>query len=142
MCSSSAGFYRVILGTGVRETLGAWMASAALAHVIVVANLWALAGRHVPWKRTDKFRPVRQRAGALGAAWTELVIGLSCLGMAAVAIAVLPGSGIATMLAVGVVLQGLTYMAAPTMAVVADRDLRRHLDNEVLDSWDPSLSAP
>jgi cellulose synthase/poly-beta-1,6-N-acetylglucosamine synthase-like glycosyltransferase len=60
--------YRVILGAGVRETLGAWVASAALAHVIVVANLWALAGRHVPWKRTDKFRPVRQGAGALGAA--------------------------------------------------------------------------
>ncbi len=74
--------YRVVIGAGAREMLGAWVAGAALAHVISVANLWALAGRHVPWRRTDKFRPARRGAGALGAARTELILGLSCLTMA------------------------------------------------------------
>jgi len=124
--------YRVVLGASARETLGAWVASTALAHVIVVANLWALVGRHVPWRRTDKFRPRRQQAGALGAARTELVVGLSCLGLAGATIAALPHSGVVSMLAVGLALQGLTYLAAPAMALLAEWDLRRHLDREVM----------
>ncbi|HSH58099.1 MAG TPA: glycosyltransferase [Acidimicrobiales bacterium] len=138
--------YRVLLGARFGETLGAWLASASLTHVIVVANLWALAGRHVPWKRTDKFRPSARRAGALGTARTELIVGLSCLGVAALAVALLPKSGMATMLAVGIVLQGLMYLAAPVMALLAERDLRRHVNDDdvvmALDTSSGSLEEP
>ncbi len=123
--------YRVVLGAGIRDTLAAWVASAGLAHVIVVANLWAVLGRNVPWRRTDKFRPSRQRVGALGAARTELFAGLCCLGVAGVAFAVLAQSGLATILAVGVALQGLMYLAAPAMALLGERDLRRDLDRDL-----------
>ncbi len=126
--------YRVVLGTGVGETLGALLATASLTHVVVVANVWALVGRHAPWTRTDKFCPGRQRAAKLGGARTELIAGLFCLGSAGTALAVLPQRGFATMLAVGIVLQGLPYLAAPAMAVLAQRDLHRHVHRDRLET--------
>jgi len=118
--------YRAVLGARLRDTLGAMLASTALAHVVVVANLWALVGREEPWRRTDKFsRRPRRGLAALAGVRTELAFGLSCLAAAGVAIAALPRAGVATMLAVGIALQGMTYLAAPAMALLAERDLRR-----------------
>ena len=65
---------RVRLGAGVGETLDAWLATAALAHVVVVANLSALVGHRVAWKRTNKFRPARHKARGLAGARSSLLV--------------------------------------------------------------------
>jgi cellulose synthase/poly-beta-1,6-N-acetylglucosamine synthase-like glycosyltransferase len=126
--------YRVVLGARLREALGAFLASSALSHVVVVASLWGLVGREVPWRRTNKFRARSCGITALATVRTELVLGLSYLALAAAVVVALPHAGVAVMLAIGVMLQGATYLAAPAMALIADRDLRRALDRDALGS--------
>jgi hypothetical protein len=126
--------YCRVLGARLRDALGALLASSALSHVILVANLWGLLGREVPWRRPDKFKQGSRGIGALTPVRTELALGLSYLVLAAAAVAALPRAGMAVALAIGLVLQGFTYLAAPVLALVADRDLRRALDAEALKS--------
>jgi len=119
--------YRHLLGATLRQALGGALAYLALTHVITVASLTALAGRDVPWRRTDKRRPRSQGWAALHAVQTELVLGVGCTATAAVMMAVNPGAGLATMLAIGLAVQGLTYLSAPVVVAIAESDLRRQV---------------
>jgi hypothetical protein len=54
------------------------------------------------------------------------------------------GGGLATMLAIGLAVQGVTYLAAPVVVGIAESDLRRHVGELVEPAdWraDPVLSG-
>jgi len=117
--------YRHLLKATLRQALGGALAYLALTHVITVASLTALAGRDVPWRRTSKTKPRSQGWAALHTVRTELLLGLGCTGAAVLMLAVNPGGGVATMLAIGLAVQGLTYLAAPIVVGIAEYELRR-----------------
>jgi glycosyltransferase involved in cell wall biosynthesis len=117
--------YRVAVGASLGDTIGGMVAATALSHVVSIASLFAVVGRRAQWRRTDKFRAASSGLRALAAATTELALGIALLAIAVVAFAALPREGIATMLAIGLGMQGLGYLTAPALALVADRDVRR-----------------
>jgi hypothetical protein len=122
--------YRAVLGARLRDTAGAMLASAALTHVITVASIWGILGRAVAWGRTDKFRRPSRMGAAFQGVRTELVVAMILLSLGTMSITTLPDAGLATMLAIGLALQGLIYLAAPAMALLAERDLSRALKRD------------
>jgi glycosyltransferase involved in cell wall biosynthesis len=114
--------YRRIVRATTRQALGGILAFAALTHVITMASLRALARRPAHWQRTDKFRQRQQGLGAVGHAGTEAILGLAGL-TAGIGLAVLSAGGIVTALAIGLAVQAITYLAAPIVAIAADRSL-------------------
>jgi hypothetical protein len=68
--------YRHLLHATLRQALGGALAYLALTHVITVASLTALAGRDVPWRRTDRSRPLSQGWAALHACEPNLFSGV------------------------------------------------------------------
>ncbi|MBO0774854.1 MAG: glycosyltransferase, partial [Actinobacteria bacterium] len=116
-------YQRVVRATS-RQAFGGILAFAALTHVITTASLRALARHPARWQRTDKFRQRQRGLRVLTQARSETVLGLAGLVAAAALIAAHSG-GIATALAIGLAVQALTYLAAPTVAIAADRSLAR-----------------
>jgi cellulose synthase/poly-beta-1,6-N-acetylglucosamine synthase-like glycosyltransferase len=114
--------YCAITGAPLREAIGATIAYQALTHTITIAALSALAGRAVPWRRTNKFHARRDRRAAITTVRTEASIAIALAVAAALTLARSPG-GIGTMLAIGLAFLALTYATAPLMALLADRDL-------------------
>lgn len=121
--------YRHLLKATLRQALGGALAYLALTHVITLASLTALAGRDVPWRRTNKTKPRSQGWAALHAVRTELALGLTCTTAAALMLVVNRNGGVATMLAIGLAVQGATYLAAPTVAAIAEHELRHHVED-------------
>lgn len=117
--------YRHLLKATLRQALGGALAYLALTHVITIASLTALVGRDVPWRRTNKTKPRSQGWSALHAVRTELLLGLGCTTTAALMLAVNRHGGVATMLAIGLAVQGITYLAAPTVVAIAEHELRQ-----------------
>lgn len=117
--------YRSVLGGRLRDAASAQLASSALMHVIRVASLLAAIGRPAAWHRTDKFKARGRGIAVLQTTPTEAALAGTYLTLAAATILALRHSGFATALAVGISLQALIYLAAPAMALLADRDLRR-----------------
>jgi cellulose synthase/poly-beta-1,6-N-acetylglucosamine synthase-like glycosyltransferase len=126
--------YRTAVGCSVRDMLGAMLASAALHHTIATASLRALLTQRIPWYRTSKFSALPLGLGALGDARTELLLAVFTIGAAGFAIARLPQPGLHLMLLIGAILQGTTYLAAPLLALLAERDVhaRRVADGHSL----------
>src|SRR5215472_14851088 len=116
-------YHRVVRAT-IRQALGGILAFAALTHVITTASLRALALQPARWQRTSKFRQRRRGLRVLTHAGSETILGL--VGLLAAAALIGPRSGgIATALAIGLAVQALTYLAAPVVAIAADRGLAR-----------------
>jgi hypothetical protein len=63
--------------------------------------------------------------GALNCVRGELVLGLGGLSIGFGSLAAAPEFGLQTLLATGVIYQGLCYLAAPALALLAERDVRR-----------------
>jgi hypothetical protein len=116
--------YRALLDARPRDVLLAMVASASLAPVILAANVSATLGRRVSWRRTPKFRRTGHSLLTLPGARAETALAGACFVSAAIPMAILHGSGIATFIGVGVALQGLVFLAAPLMTLLAERDLR------------------
>jgi Glycosyltransferase like family 2 len=116
--------YRRAVEASIGQALGGILAFAALTHVITTASLRAVACHPAHWQRTDKFSQRQRGVSALGQASSETVLGLAGLLAAAALIAARTG-GIATALAIGLAVQALTYLAAPAVAIAADRSLAR-----------------
>src|SRR5215472_1096695 len=114
--------YHRVVRASIRQALGGILAFAALTHVITTASLRALARHPARWQRTSKFRQRRRGLRALTQASSETALGLAGLVAAAVLVAANSG-GIATALAIGLAVQALTYLAAPVVAIAADRGL-------------------
>ena len=116
--------YRVVLGCSLWDTFGAFLAKSALSYTIAVASLSGVLNRPALWRRTNKFPGLPMGLGALNGVWAELVLGLGglCIGLGSLAAA--PEWGLHTLLATAVICQGLSYLAAPALALVAERDVR------------------
>jgi Glycosyltransferase like family 2 len=114
--------YRRAVRATIGQALGGVLAFAALTHVITMASLRALARRLARWQRTDKFRQRRRGLRALACVRSETVLGVTGV-LAGIVLAVFSGGGIVTALGVGLAVQALTYLAAPLVAIVADRSL-------------------
>jgi glycosyltransferase involved in cell wall biosynthesis len=119
--------YRRVLRATFREAVGGMVAFAALSHVIVVASLSALLARPARWHRTDKFRTRSRGLAALAETRAEVLLG-GALAVTAAGLALAAPGGLVTMLAVGLAIQAVAYVAAPLVALVADRDVRRSGD--------------
>ncbi len=142
--------YRRLLGATLGQALAGTVAFAALHHVIVTASLRALLGRSASWQRTDKFRPTSRGVHVLHEARSETVIGTLCLTVASGLALTAPGQ-IVLMLAIGLAMQGAAYLAAPLMALLADRDVQNSVDkladpnssmHELADQLKPAAHLP
>jgi cellulose synthase/poly-beta-1,6-N-acetylglucosamine synthase-like glycosyltransferase len=101
------------------------IAKTALGHSIAVSALRAILGIPLSWQRTDKFKARVQGARrALRSARVELNLGLTLLTAGVVGLCTGP-HGLLLCLFLGVVLQGIGYLTAPIVALVADWELRR-----------------
>jgi len=116
--------YRRVLRTTLGRAVGGMVAFAALSHVITVASLSAILGRPARWQRTDKFRPRSRGLAAVRETRAEVLIG-SFLALTAAGLAIVAPGGLVVMLAVGLAMQAVPYFAAPMVALLADRDVRR-----------------
>ena len=117
--------YRVVLGCSLRDNLGAFLAKSALGYTIAVASLSGVLNRPAIWRRTNKFPVLPLGLGALNSAREELILGLVGLSIGLGSLAAAPELGLHTLLAIGVIYQGLSYLAAPALALLAERDVRR-----------------
>lgn len=116
--------FRRLLGATLRQAVGACVAIAALRHVIVSASLRATCGLSASWTRTSKFRNHSRGLAVLAEARTETTLATAQLLAAGLLYATGP-SGLASAFALGLAVQGLTYLASPLVALVGDRDVRR-----------------
>jgi len=133
--------YRVVMGCSLRDTVGALIASKGLRYTIAIASLWGLFTRGIPWRRTNKFKALPLGLGALSSARTELLLGLAMLLFAAGALASFPRPGLLLFLIVGAMYQSFNYLAAPALALLAERDIRsRRVSSS--DSLEMTLAVP
>ncbi len=117
--------YRVVLGCSLRDTLGAFLAKSALSYTIAVASLSGVLNRPALWRRTNKFPVLPAGLEALNCVRAELVLGGGGVFIGLGSLAAAPQFGLHTLLATGVIFQGLSYLAAPALALLAERDVRR-----------------
>lgn len=115
--------YRVLLGASISDVVGAFVASKALGHTITMSAVKSLYTDRIPWQRTSKFPELPLGLGALMAARVELVLGFSMLMAGVCALMVLPHLGLMLLLVIGGFYQSLSYLAAPIMAMLAERDV-------------------
>jgi cellulose synthase/poly-beta-1,6-N-acetylglucosamine synthase-like glycosyltransferase len=107
------------------DLLCASIAKGALAHSIMVSALRALFGIPLSWQRTDKFKAQVQGARrAVTSARVELALGLTLLTVGAAGLCTGP-RGLLLCLFLGVLLQGVGYLTAPFVALLAEWDLWR-----------------
>jgi cellulose synthase/poly-beta-1,6-N-acetylglucosamine synthase-like glycosyltransferase len=107
------------------DLLCAMTAKCALAHSIRVSALRALFGIPLSWQRTDKFKAqVQGVRRAVTSARVELALGLTLL-TAGVAGLCTGARGLLLGLFLGVLLQGVGYLTAPFVALLAEWDLWR-----------------
>jgi cellulose synthase/poly-beta-1,6-N-acetylglucosamine synthase-like glycosyltransferase len=116
--------YRAALGCRFTDMLGALVASRALGHTLSVASVWGVFTRRIPWVRTNKFKTLPMGLAALRSARTELTIAAVMMGSAACLMPYAGRAGLASMLLLAAFLQGSTYLAAPMLALLAERDAR------------------
>jgi len=114
--------YRRVLGMSLRRMAASEVAFASLSHVIFLAALRAATGGRASWTRTDKFTTTRRGLRSLIGARDELVLGLAGL-LGGISLIVATHGPLVRMLGIGVFVRAVTYLAAPLVAIVADRDL-------------------
>jgi cellulose synthase/poly-beta-1,6-N-acetylglucosamine synthase-like glycosyltransferase len=115
--------YRFLLRASARDALGAFVASKALNHTVTMSAVKSLHTQRIPWLRTNKFPALPLGLGALASAGTELVLGLTLLLAGIAAFLLLPHPGLLLLLVIGGIYQSLGYLAAPALAILAEREL-------------------
>jgi cellulose synthase/poly-beta-1,6-N-acetylglucosamine synthase-like glycosyltransferase len=115
--------YRVFLKCSLRDSIGALVASRALNHTYIMASIMGLFTKQIPWQRTNKFKSLPLGLAALNSAQTELMIGVAMLLFTGVTLSLFPQVGVHFILLIGVLLRSFDYIAAPFMAILAERDI-------------------
>jgi cellulose synthase/poly-beta-1,6-N-acetylglucosamine synthase-like glycosyltransferase len=115
--------YRVLLRASMKDVLGAFVASKALNHTVTMSAVKSLYTQRIPWLRTSKFPALPLGLGAVASAGAELLLGLALLMGGMVAFLLLPHPGLLLLLVIGGLYQSLSYLAAPALAVLAEREL-------------------
>ncbi len=119
--------YRVLLGSSPLDAIGAFIASKALNHTVTMSAVKSLYTRRIPWQRTNKFPALPLGLGALMAARSELVLGSGLLFGGIGALLLFPHPGLLLLLVIGGLYQGFSYLSAPAMAILAEREIAREL---------------
>jgi hypothetical protein len=114
--------FRHPVGATLRQALSGLLAYMALTHVITVASLTAIWGTPISWQRTDKFKPAARRHAALASTTVESVLAVSCLTVAAAAIAVIPHGGIVYVVVAFVAGGGFRRSADPDAGILWQPD--------------------
>jgi len=117
--------YSVVIGSSLKETLGALIASRALGHTISIASLRTIFSQNTPWVRTNKFRQSSSIIDALNSSRGELLLGVSLLVFAVVSFVTFSREGLLLMFLIGVVHKSLDYFSAPLLALISAIELRR-----------------
>jgi cellulose synthase/poly-beta-1,6-N-acetylglucosamine synthase-like glycosyltransferase len=103
----------------------AGLAKAALALCIATSALRAMFGIPLSWERTDKFKA---RSEGIRRALYDTRVELSCAVLltfiGVIALGSQP-SGLLLLLVIGILLQGVGYLTAPAVAVLAEWELKR-----------------
>ncbi|MBI3539458.1 MAG: glycosyltransferase, partial [Candidatus Eisenbacteria bacterium] len=115
--------YRALLRASMRDVLGAFVASKALSHTVTMSAVKSLYTRRIPWQRTNKFPALPLGLGTLATARVELMLGLALLLGGAGALLLLPHPGLLLLFVIGGVYQSLSYLAAPALAMLAEREV-------------------
>lgn len=117
--------YRM-LGATFKEFLLSQFAGASLLHTCEVASVKGLFSRKpLKWNRTNKFKALPTGLRALQSTSTEMIRGLVSVGTASIVLLYGKGpvSSVVTLGAITMATLGLSYLAAPVMAILAERDL-------------------
>jgi hypothetical protein len=116
--------YRVVLSCSLVDFLGAVVAGKALGHTRMLASARCFFTASIPWQRTSKFKALPLGLGALGWARAELCIGVALVLLGGSGFIALRPSGLLLLLLVGLLAQGLNYLAAPMLALLGEWELR------------------
>jgi cellulose synthase/poly-beta-1,6-N-acetylglucosamine synthase-like glycosyltransferase len=115
--------YRALLRASMKDVLGAFVASKALNHTVTMSAVKSLHTQRIPWLRTSKFAALPRGLGAITSAGAELLLGLALLLGGIAAFLLMPHLGLLLLLVIGGLYQSLSYLAAPVLAVLAEREL-------------------
>jgi glycosyl transferase family 2 len=115
--------YRALLGASMQDVIGAFVASKALGHTITMSAVKSLYTKRIHWQRTNKFPALPLGLGALAAAKVELLLGMTLLLGGIAALVLLPHPGLLLLLVIGGLYGSLGYLAAPALALLAERDV-------------------
>jgi cellulose synthase/poly-beta-1,6-N-acetylglucosamine synthase-like glycosyltransferase len=120
--------WRRAMGCSLLDVFLAGVAKSALGHSIGAASLRASCGIPLSWQRTDKFK-ARSEGVRRALHDTRVEIGMAGLLMlmGLLALQTRP-TGLPLLLVIGIVMQGIGYLTAPAVALVAEWDLRRTAD--------------
>ncbi|MBC8120261.1 MAG: glycosyltransferase [Gemmatimonadaceae bacterium] len=116
--------YRVLMGCTLKDALGAMVAKQSLSYIATLANIWGLFTDRIPWRRTNKFKALPAGLAALNSVLPELSLGLGMVLVGAGALVLLAPVGLVFFLSTGLVVQGLTYLSAPALALLAEHELQ------------------
>lgn len=113
--------YRLSDCSRIGDMVRGEVARASLTYVVLMAGVAGLSSKPLAWRRTPKFGASGGWRSAIGAALPETVLGGACL---AAAVATLSahaalGMSFAALVAAGLLLFGLRFLAAPYMAGLA-----------------------
>jgi hypothetical protein len=129
------------MGRSLRTAALGILASFSLTHVAPMAALTAVLGRPMPWMRTSKFRAdsTGLRRPLLDArAELRMLVLLAASGTALILLAT---SSLTTGLGIGLLLQAAMYLAAPVVAVLAERGLAAEI-SAATDQPFPATPSP
>jgi cellulose synthase/poly-beta-1,6-N-acetylglucosamine synthase-like glycosyltransferase len=108
------------------DILCAGVAKGALAHCIAISALRALFGYPLTWQRTDKFKARSEGVQrALDEARVELMFAVALFTVGVLGLAA-GTRGLLLLFFIGLLTQGIGYLMAPALAILADRELRRN----------------
>lgn len=115
--------YRALLRAPMKDVLGAFVASKALNHTVTMSAVKSLYTTRIPWLRTNKFPALPLGLRAVACAGVELFLGLALILGGTVTLLLLPHPGLVLLLVIGGLYQSFSYLAAATLAVLAEREV-------------------
>ncbi|MEZ0296148.1 MAG: glycosyltransferase [Candidatus Methylacidiphilales bacterium] len=116
--------YLSVMKVSFRDAVGGLTASCALAHTMAVASVIGVMSDKIPWLRTNKFKALPSGLAALNAAQCELILG-ACMIVAGLLIFSSVTGTLLALMALGMVVQGLSYGAAPFLALLSEREVQQ-----------------
>jgi len=115
--------YRALLRASMQDVIGAFVASKALGHTITMSAVKSLYTQRIRWHRTNKFPALPLGLGVLATAKVQLLLGVTLLFGGIGALVLLPHPGLLLLLVIGGLYGSLGYLAAPAVAMLAERDV-------------------
>jgi len=117
--------YKATIKARFWEVVGQLFAAQALGHVIRYAAFRTLLTGNATWVRTNKFKSKTSYVTALLSTKEEALLGLAVAAFVIGAYMSFPYRGLSLMLLIGLTYVSLGYLAAPIMAVINVRSMKK-----------------